>query len=244
MNFQDIGIIIAKKPLQENASVISIFTRLHGLYSGVTREYSNKSRFAHQAGSLVDFYWHARLDEHIGTIKCELVKSYVACFMNDKTKLYAFNSIISLVKVAFHEREANNSFFGILNQYLENLTKAFDFVEYIKVELEILSQAGYGLQLDTCAATNKPHDLRYVSPRSGRAVSGLVGAPFAERLLALPECLASASNKGPLSCETVKQAFDLTTYFLNRYFFHSVRQPQQREIFIDYMTSEDSEIYS
>lgn len=217
MNFRDIGIIIAKKPLKEYSSIILLCTKDHGLYSGVINDASRKARFIYQIGNLVDFYWKARLEEHIGSLKCEMIKSYGNYLMNNKTKLYAFNSIISIIKIAFHERELHNNFFLSFKQYLDNLVTSFNFVEYIKIELGILMHAGYGLQLERCAVTESNNDLCYVSPKSGRAVSRSVGAKYANQLLPLPHFLTSDIYTAP-SIEQKKQALKLTSYFLNRYF--------------------------
>ncbi len=43
MNIKDIGVIIAKKPLKENTFIITVFTKNHGLYSGVAKESSKQS---------------------------------------------------------------------------------------------------------------------------------------------------------------------------------------------------------
>ena len=233
MNFQDIGIIIAKKPLKEHNSIILLFTKSHGLHSGVVHEKSNKSRFIHQVGNLVDFHWKARLIDHIGTAKCELIKSYSSHFINDKTKLYAFNSVISIIKNAFHEREQHNTFFPILKQYLNNLTINFNFLEYIRIELEILAHSGYGLQLKHCAVTNNNQDLCYVSPKSGKAISRLAGNKYADKLLPLPKFLHDSVP--PIEINEKRQAFELTTYFLNRYLFYN-KPLTARDMFIKLIT--------
>src|SRR3546814_1462230 len=42
---------------------------------------------------------------------------------------------------------------------------------YVRWEIGVLADLGYGLDLDSCAVTGRNDDLAYVSPRSGRAVS-------------------------------------------------------------------------
>jgi len=48
-----------------------------------------------------------------------------------------------------------------------------------RFELQLLSELGFGLDLDSCAATGSTTDLVYVSPKSGRAVSREAGRPMA-----------------------------------------------------------------
>ena len=59
-------------------------------------------------------------------------------------ELYAFNSIVSLIKKAFCERESHNKFFANFLCYLENLKekKEFSFLDYIKLEIDLLAETG------------------------------------------------------------------------------------------------------
>jgi DNA repair protein RecO (recombination protein O) len=233
MHFKDIGIIIAKKHLKENSFIITVFTKDHGLYSGVAKEYSRRTRSIYQEGNIVDFFWKARLHEHIGIAKCELIKAYSGFLINNKTKLYAFNSVISLIKTIFQERESHTNFFTFLVKYLSGLTQDFDFHKYIEFELALLSETGYELALDRCAVSGTASDLSYVSPRSGRAVSAAIGLPYKDKLLSLPKFLIR--DRSEITLEEKKQALVLTSYFLNRYLFYNNKQVDAREAFIDYI---------
>jgi DNA repair protein RecO (recombination protein O) len=231
MNFRDVGIIIRKIILKENTSIILAFTQNHGLYSGVVRELSKKSGSIYQEGNIVDFFWQARLHEHIGMLKCELIKSYNGLLITSKIKLYAFNSVISLIKLAFHEREPHNNFFPIFKEYLYKLSKNFDFQDYIRLELAILTESGYRLELDNCAVTGTKENLCYLSPRSGKAVCASAGLPYADKLLQLPRFLSSQVEE--INYTEKKQAIDLTSYFFNRYLFNNTQQPDARKILIE-----------
>jgi DNA repair protein RecO (recombination protein O) len=83
----------------------------------------------------------------------------------------------------------------------------------------ILAELGFGLDLDTCAATGGHDDLIYVSPKSGRAVSRAAGAPYHDKLLALPTFLRGDDHETkPPSCD-IRNGFKLTEYFLMRDLF-------------------------
>ena len=58
-----------------------------------------------------------------------------------------------------------------------------------RFELLVLEELGFGLDLSQCAATGARQDLVYVSPKSGRAVSREAGAPWHDKMLALPAFL-------------------------------------------------------
>src|SRR3546814_14032764 len=70
---------------------------------------------------------------------------------------------------------------------------------YVRWELALLAELGFGLDLSGCAAGGDNDQLAYVSPRSGRAVSLSAGAPYREKLLALPGFLVGRAL-GRASC--------------------------------------------
>ena len=232
MNFRDQGIIISKIPLKERSYIVTIFTENHGIYSGVLNQYTKKTGDNLAEGNLVDFVWNARLHEHIGSVKAELIKAYNSHFLMNKTKLYAFNSITSLLKLAFCERAPHNNLFPALLAFMESLKQVFSFAEYIKLEIEILAEAGYKLQLDRCAANGLTHDLHYVSPKSGCAVSKGAGDPYSDKLLILPKfLLGEAMDKS-----SINNALRLTSYFLNRYILEDKGPPQARQQFTEHIS--------
>jgi DNA repair protein RecO (recombination protein O) len=84
---------------------------------------------------------------------------------------------------------------------------------YVRWELALLDELGVGLDLARCAATGSTADLAYVSPKSGRAVSADAGAPYKERLLALPAFL-KGDARGGVSTAQVLEGLTLTGHFL------------------------------
>lgn len=235
MNFRDQGIIISKKALGERSYILTLFSENHGIYSGVLTQYSKKTGDSLAEGNLVDFTWSARLHEHIGSIRAELIKSYNSYLLMDKTKLYAFSSIISILKLAFCERAPHNNLFPALIVFMESLKKGFSFLEYIKLEIEILNEAGFKLQLDQCGATGGIYDLYYVSPKSGRAISKTAGEPYADKLLILPKLLINNMVDKTAVIDSLK----LTSYFINRYILVNNEHPEARLKFSDHITSLD-----
>jgi DNA repair protein RecO (recombination protein O) len=232
MNFRDRGIIISKRPLKERSCIITIFTEKHGIYSGVMQQYNKKTGDSLAESNLVDFFWNARLHEHIGLARAELIKSYNVPIMMNKTKLYAFNSIVSLLKIAFCEREPHNNLFPALLDFVEGFKENFSLLQYIQLELAILAETGYELQLSHCAVSNSQTDLFYVSPKSGRAVSQQAGAEYESKLLKLPKFLVE--NK-TISNTDISDAFKLTSYFFERYIFPNKPQPAARLCLIEHL---------
>lgn len=240
MNFRDRGIIISKRELKERSNIITIFSQNLGIYSGVSKQFNKKDNTGLLEGNLVDFIWNARLHEHIGSLKLELVKSYNAQIIMDKTKLYAFNSITSILKMAFCEREPHNNLFPILLSFVNDLKKGFSVKRYIELEIAILAEAGYKMQLQNCVVTGKKDNLHYVSPKSGCAVSAQEGEKYKDKLLNLPKFLIEgAKDKTPeIHIDEAQSAFDLTSYFLSRYIFTNKPPPSARLTFTEHITKQ------
>lgn len=233
MNFRDRGIVITKKKLKENMVIITVFTKEHGVYSGSMRQATSAKRSnIVLEGDVVDFFWSARLEDHLGSAKCELVQSNNIHIMSSQTKLYAFNAIASTILSAFHERESHNNFFEALQNFISGLSSTFLIEHYLKLELAILAESGYKLDFSKCVASGTDKDLHYVSPRSGKAVSKELGYPFSEHLLKLPKFLV---YNVPINKEQIKQAFILTSYFFEKYIFHNHEMPKARCKFIDFI---------
>lgn len=85
--------------------------------------------------------------------------------------------------------------------------------EYVRLELALLELAGFGLDLTACAATGATEQLTYVSPKSGRAVSKAAGAPYHDRMLALPAFIKDGEHV-PESFAQVGEGIALTGHFL------------------------------
>jgi DNA repair protein RecO (recombination protein O) len=85
----------------------------------------------------------------------------------------------------------------------------------VRFEILMLSELGFGLDLQTCAATGTDRDLVYVSPKSGRAVSREAGAPWHDRLLSLPAYVTDGGRTA--NGRDIAEGFGLTGFFLARH---------------------------
>ncbi len=95
---------------------------------------------------------------------------------------------------------------------LERILNDFDDVSeaaihVVRFELAMLTELGFGLDLENCAATGATTDLIYVSPKSGGAVSRSAGEPWRDRLMRLPpfcaRAMRAAGTHGPTrTCRT------------------------------------------
>lgn len=228
MRIKDIAIIIAKKPLQEQSAIVSFFTKEHGIYGTFVKNISGKNAHIYQIGNIVDFFWNSRLDETIGTARCELIFASPN-FMRNKIKLYALSSLVTMASCSFQERVAHLDFFLALEEYIRASHKDFSFMDYANMEGLILQESGYGLDLRNCASTGSTENLSYVSPKSARAVSYEAGEPYKNMLLKLPAC--AISGKEPKTIEELNELSNLLLYFFQRYVLKG-KEPEARKLFL------------
>ena len=166
-----------------------------------------------QPGTQVQVTWSARLDQHLGVFVVEPLGSRAA-ILSDRLALAGLNAICALLHVALAERDPHPVLWGKTVALLDLLTAGADWPqEYLRWELGLLEELGFGLDLSSCAVTGSREDLAFVSPRSGRAVSRGAAGAWQARLLPLP---AGLLGQGPASAAEMVQGLALTGHFLNR----------------------------
>jgi len=104
---------------------------------------------------------------------------------------------------------------------IQNLNEDFDIWGplFVRWELGVLTELGYGLDLTECAATGSTEDLIYVSPKSGRAVSKNAGAVYHDKMLRLPGFLRRMDCAVDDTASIFSQVCDgltLSGFFLNK----------------------------
>ena len=214
MQGEDEGVILAGKPHGESAAVAEIFTRAHGRHLGhVHGGRSRKLRPVLQMGNHVDAVWKARLAEHLGHVTLELRKGYAAQAMDDPLALAGLTSMCALARL-LPERDPHPSLYEITLFVLGYLDDDHVWPALmVRWELALLDELGFGLDLSSCASTGSTDNLAYVSPKSGRAVSSAAGAPYKERLLALPAFLTKG-GQGVATRADIAAGLDVTGHFI------------------------------
>jgi DNA repair protein RecO (recombination protein O) len=171
-----------------------------------------------QPGNGVRAVWRARLDEHLGNYAVEGIRLRAATVLASSHAVYGVTHLASLVRL-LPERDPHQDIYDMLDRTLDDLDDVGDAaVHLVKFELAMLAELGFGLDLETCAATGGTSDLIYVSPKSGSALSRQAGEPWRDRLLRLPPFLRDAGG-GPnrWSDQDLQDGFRLTGLFLLRH---------------------------
>src|ERR1700758_4789538 len=190
MEWRDDGFIIAARDFGETSVIVEAMTRAHGRHLGLVRGgRSKRLRSFLQPGTHAELVWRARLDEHLGTFAVEPVKSRIAAMMARAEALHAICLVSALLRLAA-ERDPHPELYELAMGIAGHIESP-DMVAALLVPFEagILASTGFGLDLSRCAATGITDNLRYVSPKSGRAVSEAAGKPYRKRLLPLPAFL-------------------------------------------------------
>ena len=218
MQWQDSGFVLAARRHGESALIVELLTQEHGRHAGLIRGgQSPRWRAMLQSGNEVAAVWRGRLDEHLGTLHCELVRAHAACFLDDPGRLAGLTSAASLVAAALPEREPQPAVFASFARLIQALESAIHWpAHYVRWEQDLLGALGFGLDLARCAVSGATSDLAYVSPRTGRAVSRTAGLPYSGKLLRLPEFLwrDAPADEGQLAL-----GLTLTGYFLAHHVF-------------------------
>jgi DNA repair protein RecO (recombination protein O) len=218
MDWTDEGIVLSARRHGEAHAIASLLTRAHGRHAGLVHGGWGQKRAALQPGNAVHVRWRARLSEHLGTFAVEPGTGAAARLFNDPLRLAALASACALADSALPEREPHPAVHDALGGLLAALTQdAPGWPEaYVRWEIRLLGDLGFGLDLKRCAATGTEEDLAFVSPRTGRAVSAGAAGPWREKLLPLPGFLTGGSAAG---ADAVAKGLALTAHFLERHVF-------------------------
>jgi DNA repair protein RecO (recombination protein O) len=234
MEWIDTAIVLHARPHGETNTVVELLTRRHGRHSGLVRGgRSRKLRPVLQTGNLVKAEWRARLNEQLGFFVLELDQPYAARALDDRLALAGIGSLASLAGL-FAERDPHPALFDMAALVLDHLGDRGLWPQLmVRFELRLLTELGFGLDLERCAATGARDDLIYVSPKSGSAVSAAAGEPYKDKLLKLPAFLRSAKDFAAAP-QDVADGFALTGFFLEKHVYaqHHAPLPPARQEFL------------
>src|ERR1700748_2636830 len=183
MEWTDDGIVLGVRRHGESSAVVELLTREHGRHLGLVRGgASSRMRPLLQPGNGVHAVWRARLDEHLGTYAIEGTRMRAANLLSSPHAVYGVTHLAALARLV-PEREPPRDIYEMLDHALDDFEDATGAaVHLVRFELAMLTELGFGLDQENCAATGETEDLLYVSPKSGGAVSRTAGEARRDRL--------------------------------------------------------------
>jgi DNA repair protein RecO (recombination protein O) len=234
MDWRDEGIVLSARAHGENGLIASLLTRDHGRHAGfVPGGVSRRARPIWQPGNLVALEWRARLAEQLGNYTAELREPHAARALENATELAGLAAACAVIDSALPEREPHAAMFDGCRAFLAALGHPGWPTIYVRLELGLLQELGFGLDLSACALTGATTDLAYVSPKTGRAVSRVAAGPYKEKLIVLPVFLCAGGLAS--DPDELRQGLDLTGFFLERHVFwpHNKPLPAARARFME-----------
>lgn len=219
-NIVDQGIILSVRKYNENSLIVKILSKKHGIYSGFIKGALNskKNRLIYQITNLVDFNWSAKIEDNLGYLKIELVKSFLSNILFDRLKLSCINILIKMIEHNILERE---SYENVFNDFLKllscNQERLFFLSKYIKFEINLLKSLGYGMDWSCCVVSGSKDDLYFISPKSGRAVSFKEGKKYQDKLFKLPRFLIN--NSSSINKEDLMRGLKISGFFISKYLY-------------------------
>ena len=251
MEWTDEGIVLGVRRHGESSAIAELLTRSHGRHLGLVRGGAgSRMRPLLQPGNSVRAVWRARLDEHLGTYVIEGTRLRAATLLTSSHAVYGVTHLASLARL-LPERDPHEDIYEMLDRTLDDFDDAGEAaVHLVKFELAMLTELGFGLDLENCAATGETTDLVYVSPKSGGAVSRAAGEAWRDRLLRLPAFLRQDGNgrrrPNAWSDQDLLDGFRLTGMFLLRHVLEPRGQGHSdaREGFINAVTRHRARVSS
>ena len=239
MEWREEGVLLAVRRHGESAAIIELFTEARGRHAGIVRGGgSRKLAPVLQPGTQVDATWRARLEEHLGTFAVEPVQSR-AHLMADRLTLAGLNALTALLSYALPEREPHAALYRQTLAVLEMMDDGpYWPLAYLRWELSLLEELGFGLDLGSCAVSGATDGLTFVSPKSGRAVAKGAAGEWADKLLPLSPALI---GQGAGSAQDIRDGLRVTGYFLQNWLAPALGHkglPKARERLVDLLSRE------
>ncbi|MGK2910451.1 MAG: DNA repair protein RecO [Sphingobium sp.] len=211
------AIICAVRHHGEHGAIVRAMTPRHGLVSGYVRGgRSRQVRPVLQPGNIVQAEFRTRTPDQLASLTVEMIHSR-APLLAEPLPAAAIDWTCALTAAALPEENA----YPALHDALDGVLTAIEAapaargwaVALCRYELLLLTELGFGLDLDQCTVTGSRDDLAYVSPKSAAAVSRAAAAGYEARLLPLPPFLSAG---GQAEWPDILNGLTLTGHFLER----------------------------
>lgn len=228
------GIVLEVREYGNSSSIVKILTKdgkLGGFLKGGLKRKDKILPF-----SLVNFKLSRRLEEHLGVLNIEVIKTFYSTIIKDRIKLAILCSIQEIFIFLFSEEspegEVYNNTINLLGLLVNQNATELLITDYLKFELFLISTLGFGLDFSRCALTDE-REVFFISPLTGKCASFNAGERFKEKLFTIPliygnEKLSPKNTKGDLI-----NAFKINSHFLQN--VHNFNKLTSRQKILAYL---------
>ncbi|HWI87734.1 MAG TPA: DNA repair protein RecO [Sphingomicrobium sp.] len=217
MRVETKAIVCALRAHGEHGAILRLMTPAHGLQAAYVRgARGRRMRPVLTNGNVVQAQLSARTESQLPQASVELVHSRAPLF-SEPLSAAAIEWVTVLTAIALPEGQPYPNLYSALEAVLDAIEAAPSAGGWgtglVRYELLLLTELGFGLDLERCAVTGSNDNLVAVSPKSGRAVSAAEAEPYGGKLLPLPAFLRDG---GRASWSDIAEGLDLTGHFLLR----------------------------
>ena len=159
MRWSDEGYLISVVSSKENTSIIKVFTKNNGCYSGLLFGSSSKKKKPDlQLGNKIKVHYNSKSEDRIGYFSLELIENNSIKFFNEYIKLNLLLASIELISKVMPERQTYDGTFEDFDLFLRKL-ESDSLKPYLLWEFNFLKKMGYGIDLDDLELNTKTKDL-------------------------------------------------------------------------------------
>ncbi|ETO91855.1 MAG: DNA repair protein RecO [Candidatus Xenolissoclinum pacificiensis L6] len=217
-NWSNEGILLAKQNIAESI-VITVLTKNLGIQKGFLA--NKKTSIKPPALIKVN---NKTSRSGYNYFSCEYLHFNMFSILANETKNLVFQCLIQTILSSIYIAEEVNDLYPICINFIELLSKGENWYSYfIFLELTILEIAGFRLDLSKCAISKSNSNLKYISPKTGRAISQDVGSEYHSKLLLIPPVLPIiyyTDNHYIISVKEFIDCFSITNFFLEKHIFY------------------------
>lgn len=209
----------------EGSAIVRLLTAEQGLCAGYVRGgHARVQRPVWQPGNIVSGQLKSRTEGQLASMTGELQLSRAPHY-SEAMASEAIGWICHATAYLLPENQSYPALYRGCAALLNAVTLAPSARGWgealVRYEALLLSELGFGLDLEHCAVTGEETDLAYVSPRTGRAVSEAGAAGYRKQLLVLPSFLSQAGVAAgqEVVSQDIADGLKLTGYFLKKHCF-------------------------
>ncbi|MDF2493442.1 DNA repair protein RecO [Sphingomonas sp.] len=198
MRLSATAIVLSSRAHGEHGAIVRALTADDGVQAGYVRGGRSRGlRPILQPANIIIGEWRARTDAQLPALTAEMVRSR-APLHGEPLPAAALEWLTALTAAALPEGHP----YPRLYQALSGLLDAIDAAPaargwagpLARYELLLLSELGFGLDLQRCVVTGAVENIGYISPKTGGAVSRPAAIGYEDRLLPLPAFLSAGGE--------------------------------------------------
>jgi DNA repair protein RecO (recombination protein O) len=223
IKIEDEAFLLSKMKFSESSIIVSFLTKNHGILKGIIRNaFSKKNHNIYEIGNKFNITANSRLDSGLHKFTCEIIENNFFELISDKINLLTASVASELIYSLFPENLELNLTFRNYNNLIDLIiqnkqNKLIQYKEYLIFELMLQKEMGYELDLSSCAVCESSIDLKYISPKTGRAVCYEHGNAYENKIFLLPKFLLDFSELPDR--KSLEDCAKISEHFLNKYYF-------------------------